>query len=406
MNGKAKDSGKTVIVGLTGRTDSAVAAFLLQKQGFKVIGLSIVSSEESLVYDKKDLPICHISNLESVKEFCERIGIQFYATNAVSRYNSEIVDKLISNKILGKANTSCFNCVRNRFEILYEKMKVLKADFIATGHYAKVHKNHTTEESFIHPNLDVESDQSFLLAGLSHHVLEHLLLPLGELRKIEVNKIAKKFNLNTKESLKQVGFCFRTKESAKKILDTQVPKSLKRPGPIENTLTEVTVGEHESMIYHYITEKDLQLKDSQHVDKNLEIIGYDDKSSTIFLGEKKNLTFKGTQLIDMHFAKHFDISKPLGCFVKFKYSNDFNRVDLYFKNNKSAIIEFHNAIYPLIQGEIIVFYDKNSSSAKIIGWGMIGKRGDFEKIDRTSEFRRSYDDEGEVIDRSFNYWKF
>lgn len=406
MNGKTKYSGKTVVVGLTGRSDSAVAAFLLQKQGFKVIGVSIISSEENLVYNQNDLPLCHITSLESVKEFCDRIGIQFYATNTVSRYKSEIVDKLISNKILGKANVSCFFCVRNRFEILYEKMNVLKADFIATGHYAKVHKNHTTGESFIHPNLDVESDQSFLLAGLSSHVLDHLLLPLGELRKIEVNKIVKKFNLNSKESLRQVGFCFRTKESAKKILDTQVPKSLKKPGPIENTIIESKVGEHDSMIYHYITERDLEFKDSQHVDKNLEIIGYDFKSSKILLGERKSLTFKGTQLIDMHFAKHFDISKPLVCYVKFKYSNEFNRVDLYFKNNKSAVIEFHDSIYPLISGEIIVFYDKNSSSAKIIGWGMIGGRGDFEKIDRASEFKNPYDDEDEDIDRSFNYWKF
>jgi tRNA-specific 2-thiouridylase len=404
MSTKAKNSGKTVIVGLTGRTDSAVAAFLLQKQGFKVIGVSIVSTEESLVYNKKDLPICHISNLEQVRDFCDRIGIQFYATNAVSRFNSEIVDKLISNKILGKANGSCFNCVRNRFEILYEKMQALGADYIATGHFAKVHKNHSTGESFIHPNLDVESDQSFLLAGLSHHVLEHLILPLGELRKVEVKKIAKKFNLNVGDSKEQVGFCFRTKESAKKILDTQVPKSLKRPGPIENTLSESNLGEHESMIYHYITERDLEFKDSQHVDKNLEIINYDYKSSTIYLGEKKDISFKGTQLIDIHFAKHFDISKPLGCFVKFKYSNEFNRVDLYFKNNMSAYIEFHEMIYPLILGEVLVFYDRNSSSAKIIGWGTIGKRGEFEKIDRTGEFKRHDDDE--EVDTSFNYWKF
>jgi len=405
MNSISKNSSKTVVIGLTGRIDSAVAAFLLQKQGFKVIGVSLINTEEDIVYDKSDLPKCHITNLDKVKEFCEKIGIQFYASNSVSRFHSDVVDKLISNKILGRANGSCFNCVRNRFEILYDKMKLLKADYIASGHYAKVHKNHTTGESFIHPNLDEDSDQSFLLAGLSHHVLDHLLLPLGELRRVEVNKIAKKFNLMADASVVQHGFCFRNIDSARKILDTQVPKSLKRSGPIENTLTESNVGDHESMIYHYITEKDLEFKDSSHVDKNLEIIDFNYKSSTIYLGEKKHLTFKGTQLLDMHFAVHFDISKPLNCFVKFKYSNSFNKIDLYFKNNKSAFIEFNEAIYPIIPGEIIVFYDKNTSSAKIIGWGVIGKRGDFEKVERTIEFQRPIDDDEEV-DKSYNYWKF
>lgn len=404
MSIKEKQSGNTVIIGLTGRVDSAVAAFLLQKQGFNVIGISIVNSNAELVDKPEFLPKCHIDNLDLVKNFCDKIGIPFYATNTVSRFNSEVVDKLVSNKILGMANSSCFNCTRSRFNILLEKMTTLKADYIASGHYAKVHKNHSTGESFIHPNQDVHSDQSFLLAGLSHDVLDRLILPLGELRKNEVIKIAKKFNLLTTESKDQTGFCFRSKESAQKILNISVPKSLKRPGSVENTLNETTVGEHESMIFHYIGETEPTFKESQHLDKNLQITKFDYKSSTIYLGLEKDVTYEGTQLSDMHFAKRFDISKPLACYVKFKYSNAFIRVDLYFKNNSSSIVEFHSPVYPLIPGEVLVFYDKNSSNAKIIGWGLVSRRGKFSQINRVEDFEANKNEDEEV--KPHNYWKF
>lgn len=397
-------SGKKVLIGLTGRVDSAVAAFLLQKQGFEVIGLSIVSSDADLVDKKEFLPKCHIHDLEKVKAFCEKINIPFYATNTVSRYNSVVVDKLVSNKILGMANSSCFNCTRDRFNILFEKMETLKADYIASGHYAKVHRNHGTGECFIHPNQDTASDQSFLLAGLGHDVLDKLLLPLGELRKTEVEKIAKKFNLMAEESIKHVGFCFRSKESANKILRTAVPKSLMRGGVVENSQTETSVADHESMIFHYIGEKEPEFKDSNQVFKNLEITNFDFKTSTIYLGSEEDVTFNGTQLSDIHFAKHFDISKPLACFVKFKYSNEFVRVDLYFKNNDSSIVDFHTPVYPLIPGEVLVFYDKNTSNAKIIGWGLVSRRGEFKKINRLEEFETRNDDE--EAPRQHNYWKF
>lgn len=404
MNTKSKESGKKVLIGLTGRVDSAVAAFLLQKQGFDVIGLSIVSSDVDLVDKEEFLPKCHIQNLESVRAFCEKIGIPFYATNTVSRFNSEVVDKLVSNKILGMANSSCFNCTRDRFNILLEKMVTLKADYIASGHYAKVHRNHTTGECFIHPNQDTNSDQSFLLAGLSHEVLDQLLLPLGELRRTEVEKIAKKFNLMAQDSLQQVGFCFRSKESAQKILRTSVPKSLKRSGNVENMINDTNVGDHESMIFHYIGEKEPVFKDNNQVFKGMEIVNFDFKSSTIYLGHEDQVTYNGTQLYDIHFAKHFDISRPLACFVKFKYSNDFVRVDLYFKNNKSSVVDFHEPVYPLIPGEVLVFYDKNSSNAKIIGWGLVSRRGEFKILNRVEDFEVQNDED--EAPKVHNYWKF
>jgi tRNA-specific 2-thiouridylase len=390
---KVNVSGKKVIVGLTGRMDSAVAAFLLKKQGFQVIGLSMVNINQGIVSDPQYLPKCHIVDLDRVRSFCESINIPFYATDSKPQFEMEVLDRLITNKLTGKANSSCFNCTRMRIHVLYEKMKQLKADMFSTGHYCKVYKNFSSDEYFIHSNNDPKSDQSYLLAGLEKEYLKHLVLPLGELRKEEVKKIAKNFGLNTDESIEQEGFCFREKEASEKILKTTLPKSLIKEGQFVNIENDTVVGEHDGMIYHYVTEADFPIRGAASLDKGLEIVGYSFQTGSINVGKAKRLTFGGTQVVNLMMSGALDRKKPLSCYIKFKYENKFTKAVLYFKNNKTAYLEFEHDIYPLIEGELMAIYDSNGRNSKIIGLGTVGSRGKFKLVDRVAEYRPKVDEE-------------
>lgn len=404
-NSKQSNSSKTVIVGLTGRTDSAVAAYLLKKQGFKVIGVSLVTINKEIVDQPNYLPKCHIPDLESVNDFCEKINIPFYASDAKPQFETEVLDTLISNKLTARANTSCFNCTRMRIHVLYEKMKQLKADFIATGHFCKVYKNYSSDEFFIHSNNDPKSDQSYLLAGLEKKYLQHLLLPLGELRKEEVKKIARNFALGVGESKEQEGFCFREKQATSKILDKAIPKSLITEGKIINIEEDVVVGEHNGIIYHYITESDFPVKGTTMLEKGLEIVSYRFDNGAISVAGKDHLTYIGTQVIKLKLSGALDKKRPIGCFIKFKYENKFTKAVLYFKNNDTAYLEFETDVYPLIEGELVALYDSSSRNSKIIGLGEIGMPGEFKLIDRVDEYRTKIDEE-EKEDEKDNYFKF
>lgn len=388
------NSSKKVLVGLTGRVASCVAAFLLKKQGFQVIGLSVVTNINDNFEAKEFYPKCHIQNLDKIKEFCNSLNIPFYATDAKSRFEDEVIDPLLGNKLIGRANSSCFNCTDMRIKIMYDKMLKLKADYIATGHFCKIHKNLDTEEYFVHSNNDSKSDQSYLLANIQPQYLKHLLLPLGELRESEVEKIAQKFNLKTASTPMQQKFCFREKGSYQYYIKKRVPKSLIREGQILNVETENYLGDHSGMINHYITEKELDVmpnNTSRNIETELEIVGYEYEKAVIEVGFPKKLRFEGTQLINLELNNSIDKSKPIECYIKHKYSEKMVKCNLFFKNNHSCFIEFVEPIYPVIEGEVFVIFDRDTRNAKVIGRGIVAKRGKFELIDRTSEFKKSTD---------------
>jgi tRNA-specific 2-thiouridylase len=380
---------KKVIVGLTGRVSSCVAALLLKKQGMNVIGVSIVTNSNDSFSENSAFPKCHISDLDKVKDFCDSLKIPFYATDAKSEYESDVIDPLISNKLSGQANTSCFNCTHMRIKILFQKMIKLNADYIATGHFCKVHKNLNSEEYFIHSNNDADSDQSFLLAGLNSEYLKHLLLPLGELKSEEVEKIAKKFNLNTAEKSTIEGFCFQDKDSYFDLALSKVPKSLIKEGQVQNVDTDVYLGDHEGILGYSITEKELNFKGVVTADKDLEIVSYDFVKAVIGVGSRENLTHKGFQIVKLKLGSGLDTTRPMLCYMKNKYSQDYIKCNLFFKNNNTALIECSDEIYPLIFGEYFVIFDRNTRNAKVIGLGTVGNIGDFTLIDRVKNFRSS-----------------
>lgn len=382
-------TGKKVVVGLTGRVASCVAALLLKKQGMNVIGVSIVTNTNDSFSNKSQVPKCHIDDLDNVKAFCDSIKIPFYATDAKSEFEAEVIDPLISNKLTGQANSSCLNCAHMRIKILFEKMKTLKADYFATGHFCKVHKNLNSDEYFIHSNNDVESDQSFLLAGISSEHLKHLLLPLGELRCDEVDKIAHKFKLNLNEKSSIQGFCFQDKDSYFDLATSMVPKSMIKEGQVQNVDTDVYHGDHEGILGHAIGDQEFTFKGVTTAEKDLEIVSYDFVKGVIGVGSRKNLSHNGFQIVKLKLGSGLDTTKPMQCFLKNKYSNSYIKSRLYFKNNNTALIECSEEIYPLIFGEYFVIFDRDSRNAKVIGLGTVGNIGNFTLIDRIKNFRKS-----------------
>lgn len=386
-------SGKKVLVSLTGRIDSFVAAFLLQKQGMQVYGLTVVTCDSDLVDDLKFLPKCHISELDRINEFCEKLQIPMFATDAKNLYEEFVLDPFISNRLTGRANYTCMDCTKMRMQVIFNKMQELKLDYIATGHYAKVTKNLHNKRFFIQTSNDLASDQSMLLSGLDQEILSHLILPLGELKKLDVHKIAKSFSLDAFPSSKQVGYCFPKALSNQKIINDRVAKSLQKEGEVFNLETGTQPTTHSGSAKYYITQKDFVFNSRAVIEKDLEIVDYDFLKNSIVIGKSVELLFDGVQLSRLDISEGVDRSRPLNCFVKLDELRPALKSILYFKNNDTAYLELSEKVYPVLKSEFIVIYDGNGKSAKVLGSGKVQTRGKFKLIDRVEEFRKKVVDE-------------
>jgi tRNA-specific 2-thiouridylase len=402
----------SVLIGLTGRLDSMVAAALLQKQGYHVIGLTLVNLQNKNYFlssqsdknsalqtglGKKDkaiseepiLPKCFMQNVDLIKSQCDRLNIPLYVTDISDEFEDKVIDRFVANRLNARANSSCFYCMEVRLQTLYSKMKLLNADFFSLGLYAKVIKNMQSGEHFIHVNQDSRSDQSFLLSQISDELIPHLLLPLGDLRKEDVQAMAKNFHLSPEPSSDQEHFCFRKHSSLTNLLKQKVPPSLIRGGEVLEMPKRSFVGDHEGMLFHYFGEKNPQLSRQIKINPELEIVHYDVQSAEIHMGTQENLSGKGCSLVRVKMKDTVDQNLPLKVFVRFKYSCQLFSGTLFFKTFGAGLLEFEQPVYPLIPHETIAFYDSALKGAKIIGVARLAQRGLFSFESRVRPYREN-----------------
>ncbi|MBI2522281.1 MAG: hypothetical protein HYV97_17815 [Bdellovibrio sp.] len=199
----------TVVVGMSGKMDSFVAAYLLKKQGLHVIGVCIQMvdvhdtlysrrramtiqestsiSEEGQIDDLSYIPAfftdCHVVNLEKARAQAEHLEIPFYAVNALSEFKSLVLDRVISAGISGEKIYPCMYCHQLLIDLLEQKANKLKAQMVATGHYARVQLIKNNKVYSIGASHDPTIDQSLKLAQLNQNQLSRLLLPLAEMRR-------------------------------------------------------------------------------------------------------------------------------------------------------------------------------------------------------------------------------
>lgn len=385
---------KKVIVGLTGRSASCVAAFLLKKQGFSVIGVTIQTNNSSEFKSLENAPKCHIADTDKIKKFCDSIKIPLHVVDGKAQFKADVVDSFLGKKMSGLANTSCFDCNQLKIKILHEKMIALDADFIATGHYAKIQENLSSGEYSVHSNSNPKCDQSYLLSGVDSELLKHLILPLGEIGETEVLKIGENFNLAAKPEKKKISFCFDKIEAYQQKAKDSIPKSLIKIGEAVNIDTDSIYGKHEGFYQYKATESQLHFEYyTAPLTTKYEVVGFEKENSRLLIGEKKHLTSTAVLLSELKVNRGLDKTKPFNCYMKSKSFEEFIKCVASFKNNNNLLLEFEKEVYPLIHGERIVIFDTATKNSRILGTGTLQNRGALNLVDRALEYRSSEESE-------------
>lgn len=354
-----------VFVGVSGGVDSSVALALLQKDGYDVTGVFLkVWSPDFLPCDWRD-------ERRSAMRVCATLGVPFLTLDCEKEYKEMVVDYMLSEYKTGRTpNPDVFCNKYVKFGVFLKKALELGADFVATGHYAKVKskiKNQNgkleiqNSEYRLLEAEDRDKDQSYFLSQLGQHELSHALFPIGHLKKSEVRKLAQEFGLPTAEKKDSQGLCFIGKVDMKEFLKHYIET---KPGNVLD-LEGNAVGTHEGAELYTIGERHgFVVTKKSNNDAPMFVISKDITENTItvaprtVLGEKVSpkSDIGEIKVSDMHWisGKEEDLSKTYG--VRFRYRQEKVESKI-IKKGDAYVLQPMRGQNDIASGQTAVIYD-------------------------------------------------
>jgi tRNA-specific 2-thiouridylase len=282
--------GKGVVVAaMSGGVDSAVTAALLKQEGYEVIGITLQIWQEHSEQGKYG-GCCSLGAVEDARRAAAKIGIPHYVLNFRDYFANKVIDRFIEEYRCGRTPNPCVECNRTvKFEELLRQAENLGADFLATGHYARVRFNEQTGRYELLRARDSHKDQSYALYTLRQEALAKTLFPLGHIEsKQETRRIARELGLPLANKPDSQEICFVPKEGYIAFLKEKAPTAL-RPGPIVDTAGR-KIGEHPGVAFYTIGQRK-RLPAGQK--EPLFVVALDAETNTVVVGPESELYATG-----------------------------------------------------------------------------------------------------------------
>jgi len=361
-----------VLLALSGGVDSSVAAMLLQKQGYEVVGAFMKNWSDT---KNKITGECQWKEERRFAEkIAEKLGIQLITLDFENEYKSWVVDEMFEKYRKGITPNPDIDCnQRIKFPLLIKEAKKRGINLVATGHYIRVQKNKNKYELL--RAKDETKDQSYFLYMLKQSELKHCLFPIGDYTKKQIREIAEKNNFPNYDKKGTVGICFIGKINLKEFLQKKIkPKK----GDILNPEGE-KIGEHDGIFYYTIGQRigpryginisHEQEKGKDHsrwyvakkiLEKNILVVAPEEHEILL----RNEMKIKNFHLISEN--KEDYKKKPVKVLARIRQVGELLPAKLFYKNNKFNLI-LNKAIRGISDGQAVVLYKKE----KVLGGGTI-----------------------------------
>ncbi len=345
-----------VFVGLSGGVDSSVAAYLLKKQGYDVVGIHL------RCWNKDG---CNIADAEDARRVAEVLDIPFYVLNLEEDYKLSVVDYMVNGYADGFTPNPDVMCNKEiKFGLFLKKALELGADYIATGHYVKLGKY--GKEFVIEAARDKAKDQSYFLWTLGQYELSHSLFPIGDYLKSEVRRIAEHAKLPTAQKKDSQGLCFIGKVRMRDFLGEYLP--VKRGKVL--SVTGETLGEHEGNYFYTIGQRH-GIKISGN--KPYYVISKDALTNTLVLGDEEEIKTTRTKLVKLNstnlvLKNQHKNQKGIEVYARLRYRQPLSKAILVEGQEGSLELVFDRPQKFVTPGQSAVFY---SPKGEMLGGGVI-----------------------------------
>lgn len=356
--------GSRVVVAMSGGVDSSVSAGWLKQMGYDVIGISLQLHDMAESVENKFGTCCSLSDISDARRVAEKLDIPFYVANMESEFDAAVIDDFVHEYLNGRTPNPCIRCNEKvKFRHLMDWALDLGADFLATGHYAQVRQCPETKRYRLYRGQDPEKDQSYFLFTLQEADLARTLFPVGSFAKKDVRELARKLELGVADKPDSQEICFVQARNYKDFIESRVPASLLKPGPMVDTKGKV-VGQHNGL--HQFTlgqRKGIGVASREP----LFVIELRPETNEVVVGEETHLFKKSCTVAGMNWLCEPRLDNPTGLTAKIRYRAKDTGVEVFPLVDNRVEIRFADPQRAITPGQALVLYREN----EVVGGGWI-----------------------------------
>ncbi len=355
MNG---DYMEKVMIAMSGGVDSAVTAHLIKNAGYDALGAT------AIMFDRSDRRFAaeHSDDISDAKKVASLIGIEHFVFDLSGEFEKTVIDNFITSYLNGATPTPCIVCNKKiKFGSLLEKANELGCSHIASGHYAIIEKE-VGGRFLLKKGKDTKKDQAYVLWQLSQHQLAHTLLPLGELTKDEVRKIADEMNFTNSRKKESQDICFIPDGDYVSFLSRFSKSSFKSGNFIDSSGN--ILGKHLGAV-KYTTGQRKGLGIS--LGEPMYVIEKDMANNTVTLGREEGLFCHSLDAKNINFIAFEKLDAPIRVEAKIRYSHKTAKATLEQTGADSFHLEFDEPQRAITKGQSVVLYDGDY----VLGGGII-----------------------------------
>jgi len=347
------NSTQNIIVGISGGVDSSVAALLLKQQGHSVSGVFMKNWEG----DDNDDHCAAEEDFADAKSVCHSLDISLQGINFSDQYWDNVFEYFLQEYGAGRTPNPDILCNKEiKFKAFLDYAIAQGADYIATGHYARV--SNQKDEFFLLRGKDSEKDQSYFLYTLGQKQLSHSLFPVGELEKHEVRKIAEDNNLVTHNKKDSTGICFIGERNFKQFLQQYLPA---QPGEIQTT-DGIELGSHDGLMYYTLGQRQgLGIGGRKGYEGAVWYVADKDLDNNILIvvnGHEDPLLYhRALTASQLHWVSGGAPTLPFTCSAKTRYRQTDSPCTIEAITDGICHVHFHEPQWAITPGQSVVFYD-------------------------------------------------
>lgn len=338
---------KKAVIAMSGGVDSSVAALLMKNEGYECVGATMQLYIEGYCSD--------------AKQVADKLSMPFYIFPFKDEFKKNVIDKFVAYYEQGKTPNPCVECNRTlKFGAMLDKMYELKADFVVTGHYAKV--EFENGEYKLKKADDAAKDQSYFLYMLTQDKLKHIKFPLGEYTKPQIREIAEKNGLITARKKDSQDICFVPNGDYVSFIKEYNGKTYEKGHFIHKD--GKVFGEHKGIINYTVGQrKGLGISYT----KPLYVLDIQPDTRNVILGDNEDLFTDTVTAENVNIISGKPLTEPIRCYARIRYRHKEQPATAYQDENGLLYVKFDEPQRAVTKGQSLVLYDGDT----VLGGGEI-----------------------------------